>query len=53
MLSSLVYFAVCRLLHLLTLGCERDDLAREIEILVLRHPTARACEGPENPVAAS
>jgi len=37
MLLSLVYFVVCRLLHLLTLDCERDDLAREIEILVLRH----------------
>jgi len=37
MLLSLVYFAVRRLLRLLSKGSERDDLAREIEILVLRH----------------
>jgi putative transposase len=36
MLLSLLYFAVRRLLRLLTAG-ERDDAAREIEILVLRH----------------
>jgi putative transposase len=37
MLSSLLYFAVCRLLRVLTLGGGRDGAAREIEILVLRH----------------
>jgi hypothetical protein len=37
MLLSLVYFAVRRLLRLITGGSERDDVAREIEILVLRH----------------
>jgi putative transposase len=37
MLLSLVYFAVRRLLRLLTRGCEHDDVAREIEVLVLRH----------------
>ena len=36
MLLSLVYFAVRRLLRLLTAG-DHDDAAREIEILVLRH----------------
>jgi DNA-directed RNA polymerase specialized sigma24 family protein len=37
MLLSLVYFAVRRMLRLLTRGDKRDDVAREIEILVLRH----------------
>ena len=37
MLLSLVYFAVRRLLRLLTAGCDRDEVAHEIEILVLRH----------------
>jgi putative transposase len=37
MLLSLVYFAVRRLLRLLTRGGEREEVAREIEILVLRH----------------
>ena len=37
MLPSLLYFAVCHLLRLLTGGSECDDAAREIEILVLRH----------------
>ena len=37
MLLSLVYFAVRRLLSLLTRGSQGDDVAREIEILVLRH----------------
>jgi hypothetical protein len=36
MLLSLVYFAVGRLLRLLT-ARDHDDAAREIEILVLRH----------------
>jgi hypothetical protein len=37
MLLSLVSFAVRHLLYLLTRGSERDDVAREIEILLLRH----------------
>jgi hypothetical protein len=37
MLLSLVYLAVRRLLRLLTAGSDRDDVAREVEILVLRH----------------
>ena len=37
MLLSLVYFAVRRLLRLLTAWCDRDEVAHEIEILVLRH----------------
>jgi hypothetical protein len=37
MLPSLVYFAVRRLLGLLTRSDERDYVAREIEVLVLRH----------------
>ena len=37
MLLSLVYLAVRRLLRLLALGDDRADLARDIEILVLRH----------------
>jgi len=35
MLLSLVYFAARRLLRLCTRGGERDDVSREIEILVL------------------
>ena len=37
MLFSLVYFAVRRLLRRLTRGGKPDEVAREIEILVLRH----------------
>ena len=37
MLLSFVYFAVRRLLRLLTAGRDRDKVAREVEILVLRH----------------
>ena len=37
MLLSLVYFAVHRLLHLLTARGDRADVARDVEILVLRH----------------
>jgi putative transposase len=37
MLLALLYFAVPRLLRALTLGSDRDDTARDIEILVLRH----------------
>jgi hypothetical protein len=37
MLLSLLYFALRRLLRLLTASGDCDDAAREIEILVLRH----------------
>ena len=37
MLLSLVYFAIRRLLRLLTAGGDRDDVSRDVEILVLRH----------------
>jgi hypothetical protein len=37
MLLALVYFAVLRLLRLLTLGDDRAEAAHDIEILVLRH----------------
>ena len=37
MLLSLLYFALRRLLRLLTASGDRDEAAREIEILVLRH----------------
>ncbi|MCL5736136.1 MAG: integrase core domain-containing protein [Actinobacteria bacterium] len=37
MLLSLVYFVVRRLLRLLTAGGDRADVARDVEILVLRH----------------
>ena len=37
MLLSLVYFAVRHLLRLLTAGRDPDDVARDVEILVLRH----------------
>jgi hypothetical protein len=37
MLLSLLYFALCRILRLLTGGGNPDDAARDLEILVLRH----------------
>ena len=37
MLLSLVYLALRRLLRLLTAGGSRADVARDVEILVLRH----------------
>ena len=46
MLLSPVYFAVRRLLRLLTRSGERDDVAREIEILVLRHRAVHAEGAP-------
>jgi putative transposase len=49
MLLWLVYFAVRRLLRLLTLGDKRDDLAREIEILVLRHQLRVLARGRRMP----
>jgi hypothetical protein len=48
MLLSLVYFAVCRLLHLLSASRDRDDAAREIEILVLRHQLRVLSRGSES-----
>jgi len=50
MLPSLVYFVVRRLLRLLSPGRERDDLAREIEILVLRHQLRVLARGRRVPL---
>ena len=50
MLLSLVYFAVRRLLRLLTRGGERDEVAREIEILVLRHQLRVLARGRRMPL---
>ena len=50
MLLSLVYFAVCRLLHLLTRSGERNDVACEIEILVLRHQRGVLARGRRMPL---
>jgi putative transposase len=50
MLLSLVYFAVRRLLRLLTWGGERDDVSREIEILVLRHQLRVLAKGRRMPL---
>ena len=50
MLLSLVYFAVRRLLRLLTAGCDRDEVAREIEILVLRHQLCVLSRGRRLPL---
>ena len=50
MLLSPVYFAVRRLLRLLTRGGERDDVSREIEILVLRHQLRVLTRGRRMPL---
>ncbi len=50
MLLSLLCFAVCRLLRLLTRGSEPDDAAREIEILVLRHQLRVFARGRRMPL---
>jgi hypothetical protein len=50
MLLSLVYFAVRRLLRLLTRGSEHGDVAREIEILVLRHQLRVLARGRRMPL---
>ena len=50
MLLSLLYFAVRRLLRLLTRGSEPDDAAREIEILVLRHQLRVFARGRRMPL---
>jgi len=49
MLLSLAYFAVRRLLRLLT-ARDRDDAAREIEILVLRHQLRLLSRGRRLPL---
>ena len=53
MLPSLLYFAVCHLLRLLTGGSECDDAAREIEILVLRHQLRMLARGRHMPLRRS
>ena len=50
MLPSLLYFAVRRLLRLLTRGREDHDAAREIEILVLRHQLPVLARGRSMPL---
>ena len=50
MLLSLAHFAVCRLLSLLTAGGHRDDAAREIKVLVLRHQLRVLSRGRRLPV---
>jgi hypothetical protein len=50
MLLSLVYFVVRCLLRLLTRSGERDDAAREIEILVLRHQLRVLVRGRRTPL---
>jgi len=50
MLLSLVYFAVRRLLRLLTRGREDNDAAREIEVLVLRHQLRVLARGRSMPL---
>ena len=50
MLLSLLYFAVRRLLRLLTRGSEGDEVAREIEILVLRHQLRVLARGRRMPL---
>ena len=53
MLLSLVYFAVRRLLRLLSKGDRCDEVAREIEILVLRHQLRVLAPGSTHATAAS
>ena len=50
MLLSLVYFAVRRLLRPLTAGSDRDDVARDVEILVLRHQPRVLARGRRLPL---
>jgi putative transposase len=50
MLLSLVYFALRRLLRLLTAGGDRADVARDIEILVLRHQLCVLSRGRRVPL---
>ncbi len=53
MLLSLVYFAVRRLLRLLARSREPDDVARDIEILVLRHQLRVLARGRRLPLRRS
>jgi hypothetical protein len=48
MLLSLVYFALCRLLHAFA-SSGRSDLEREIELLVLRHQIQVLSRGVRRP----
>jgi len=50
MLLSLLYLAVRRLLRLLTRESAGDDVAREIEILVLRHQLRVLARGRRMPL---
>jgi hypothetical protein len=50
MLLSLLYFAVRRLLRLLSKGNQCDDLARDIEILALRHQLRVLARGRRMPL---
>ena len=50
MLLSLLYFAVRRLLRLLSKGNQCDDLARDFEILVLRHQLRVLARGRRMPL---
>ena len=52
MLLSLVYFALRRLLRLRT-ARDRDDAAREIDILVLRHQLRVLSRGRRLPLRRS
>ena len=49
MLLSLLYFALRQFLRLLTAGGDRHDVARDVELLVLRHQSrvlSRGCRLP-------
>ncbi len=52
MLLSLVYFALRRLLRALA-SSGRDDLEREVELLVLRHQVNVLSRGTRNSPASS
>ena len=49
MLLSLIYLSVYRLLRLLTAGGDRDEVARDVQILILRC----VCSQEVAPVAAA
>jgi putative transposase len=50
MLLSLLYLAVRRLLRLLTAGGDRDRVARDVELLVLRHQVCVLSRGRRLPL---
>src|SRR5665811_2615643 len=50
MLLSLLYFALRRLLRLLTAGGDRADVARDVELLVLRHQLRVLSRGRRRPL---